>query len=35
MARSSVTPYLTDMVEAIERIHDKAGNVPLEAFKLD
>ena len=35
MARSSVTPYLTDMVEAIERIHDKAGNASLEAFKLD
>ena len=35
MARSSVTPYLADMVEAIERIHDKAGNTPLEEFKLD
>jgi hypothetical protein len=32
MARSSVTPYLADMVEAIERIHDKAGNTPREEF---
>ncbi len=32
MARSSVTPCLTDMVEAIERIRDKVGNTALEAF---
>ena len=35
MARASVAPSLADMVEAIERIHDKAGNTPLEEFKLD
>ena len=35
MARSSVTPYLTDIVEAIERIRDKVGNTALEAFELD
>jgi len=35
MALSSVTPYLANMVEAIERVRDKAGDTPLEAFKLD
>jgi uncharacterized protein with HEPN domain len=35
MPRSSVTPYLTDMVEAIERVRDKAGDTPLEVFKVD
>ena len=35
MDRSSVAPYLTDIVEAIEHIRDKAGDTPLEEFKLD
>jgi hypothetical protein len=35
MPTSSVTPYLTDIIEAIEHIREKAGTTPLEAFKRD
>ena len=35
MAPSSVTPYLTDIIEAIEHIREKAGTTPLDAFRQD
>jgi uncharacterized protein with HEPN domain len=35
MPPSSVAPYLTDIIEAIEHIREKAGTTPLEAFKQD
>ena len=35
MPPSSVAPYLTDIIEAIEHIREKAGTTPLEAFKRD
>jgi len=35
MPPSSVVPYLTDIIEAIEHIREKAGTTPLEAFKQD
>ena len=34
MARSLV-PRLTDIVEAIERIHDVLENISLQAFEAD
>ena len=34
MARSLV-PRLTDIVEAIERIHDVLENISLQAFETD
>jgi uncharacterized protein with HEPN domain len=35
MPPSSVTPYLTDIIEAIEHIREKAGTTPLDAFRQD
>jgi len=35
MPPSSLAPYLTDIVEAIEHIREKAGATPLDAFKVD
>lgn len=35
MPRLSVTPFLTDIIEAIEHIREKAGATPLDAFKRD
>ena len=35
MPPSSVAPYLTDIIEAIEHIREKAGATPLEVFKQD
>jgi uncharacterized protein with HEPN domain len=35
MPPSSVVPYLTDIIEAIEHIREKAGLTPLEVFKQD
>ncbi len=32
---SSVVPWLTNIVEAIDHIREKAGGTPLEAFKSD
>jgi len=31
----SVVPYLTDIIEAIERVGEKAGTSTLEEFKAD
>jgi len=31
----SVVPYLTDIIEAIERVREKAGMSTLEEFKAD
>ena len=33
--RLSVVPYLTDIIEAIERVREKAGTSTLEEFKAD
>jgi uncharacterized protein with HEPN domain len=35
MPPSLVIPYLTDIIEAIEHIREKAGTTPLEVFKQD
>ena len=35
MPASSLAPYLTDIIEAIEHIREKAGAAPLDAFKQD
>ena len=35
MPPSSLAPYLTDIIEAIEHIREKAGAAPLDAFKQD
>lgn len=35
MPPSSAAPYLTDIVEAIEHIREKAGATPLEVFKRE
>jgi uncharacterized protein with HEPN domain len=35
MPQSSVAPYLTDIIEAIENIRDKAGTTPLDEFRQD
>jgi uncharacterized protein with HEPN domain len=35
MRPSSIVPYLTDVIEAIEHIREKAGTTPLEDFKQD
>jgi uncharacterized protein with HEPN domain len=35
MPRSSVVPYLTDIIEAIGHVREKAGTTPLEQFKQD
>jgi uncharacterized protein with HEPN domain len=35
MPPSSVAPYLTDIIEAIEHVREKAGTTPLEQFKQD
>jgi uncharacterized protein with HEPN domain len=35
MANRSITPWLTDIVEAIDHIHDVLKGVPLESFERD
>jgi uncharacterized protein with HEPN domain len=35
MAARSLIPRLTDMIEAIERIHAVLGNISLEVFESD
>ena len=35
MPPSSVVPYLTDIIEAIDHIREKAAATPLEDFKRD
>lgn len=35
MPPSSLAPYLTDIIEAIEHVREKAGATPLDAFKED
>ncbi len=35
MAARSLIPRLTDIIEAIERIHAVLGGVPLDAFETD
>jgi uncharacterized protein with HEPN domain len=35
MSPSSVTPYLADIIEAIDHIREKAGDTSLEDFKRD
>jgi uncharacterized protein with HEPN domain len=35
MRPSSVAPWLTDIIEAIERVRDKAGAASLDEFKRD
>ena len=35
MVARSVIPRLTDIVEAIERIHDVLENISLQAFETD
>ena len=35
MSARSLIPRLTDIVEAIERVRDVLGDVPLEAFEAD
>ncbi|MBI1867636.1 MAG: hypothetical protein HYS06_04985 [Methylocystis sp.] len=35
MAARSLIPRLTDIIEAIERINDALGDMPLDAFETD
>jgi len=35
MPPSSVIPYLTDIIEAIEHVREKAGSASLETFKRE
>lgn len=35
MSPSSAAPYLTDIIEAIEHVREKAGATSLDAFKQD
>jgi uncharacterized protein with HEPN domain len=35
MVARSLVPRLTDIVEAIERIHDLLENISLQAFETD
>ena len=35
MVARSLVPRLTDIVEAIERIHDVLENISLQAFETD
>lgn len=35
MPPSSVAPYLTDIIEAIEHVREKSGTSSLEEFKRD
>ena len=35
MPSSSAAPYLTDIIEAIEHVREKAGGASLEEFKQD
>ena len=35
MAARSLIPRLTDMIEAIERIHEVSGDMPLDVFETD
>ena len=35
MAAPSLIPHLTDIIEAIERIHAVLGDVPLDVFEND
>jgi uncharacterized protein with HEPN domain len=35
MPPSSVAPYLTDIIEAIEHVREKVGTTPLDQFRQD
>jgi uncharacterized protein with HEPN domain len=35
MAAHSMIPRLTDIIEAIERVNDVMGGMPLQAFEAD
>ena len=35
MAARSLIPRLTDIIEAIERIHSVLGDMPLDVFEID
>ena len=35
MAESTASPYLTDIVDAIERVRGLLGDISLESFKAD
>jgi len=35
MTEHTATPYLTDIVDAIERVRGLLGDMPLDAFKAD
>ena len=35
MAARSLIPRLTDIIEAIERIHSVLGDMPLDVFETD
>jgi uncharacterized protein with HEPN domain len=35
MTEHTASPYLTDIVDAIERVRNVLGDMPLETFKAD